>query len=169
MRSVKAVYQNGTLKLTEPVNIQGSAEVVITFLDNEEKSELNPEEVAGKYHLNTVPVLSAKEEQSEEYYKKLRQHTRYKAHGSLILENQGVEKSYSLYDYSAGGLSFICERPFDVDEKITAKIKYTASDEVLELHFDILIKRVIIDGDDFRIGCQFTDQVDEELWHMVMS
>ena len=168
MLSVKAVYQDGKIKLLEPLNFHGISDVVITFLDNENDG-IKPEDIAGKYSLKTIPTLSEKEEQSEEYYKKIRQFTRYKAHGTLILEHEGNETAYSLYDYSAGGLSFICDKPFEVDEKITAKIKYTASDEVLELNFDIIPKRVIIDGSDFRIGCQFTDQVDEELWHMVMS
>ena len=168
MLSVKAVYQDGKIKLMEPLRVKGTSEVVVTFLDDDNFS-IKPEEVIGENHLDTVPTLSEKEEQSEEYYKKLRQYKRFKAHGSLIVEDGGIENTYNLYDYSAGGLSFICDKPFAVDEEITAKIKYTASDEVLELHFDITPKRVIIDGSDFRIGCQFTDQVDEELWHMVMS
>lgn len=162
------MYENGKIKLMEPLDVNGTSEVIITFLDGEACS-VKPEEIAGKYHLNTIPTLSEKEAQSEEHYKKIRQYKRFKAHGTLIVEENDVEHTYDLYDYSAGGLSFICDKPFEVDTEITAKIKYTASDEVLELHFDITPKRVIIDGDNFRIGCQFTDQVDEELWHMVMS
>lgn len=168
MRSIKAVYQDGKIKLDTPIDFNGSSKVVLTFLDAEHHS-VDPKEIAGKYHLNTLPTLSEKEEQSEEYYKQLRQYKRFKAHGTLIVEEGGIESKYDLFDYSAGGLSFIADKPFEVDKEITAKIKYTASEEVLELNFDIIPKRVIIDGDDFRIGCQFTDQVDEELWHMVMS
>ena len=167
MISVRGTYENGTIKLLDPIKIDGDANVIITFLDEdfpfsdeEAAVEINDEEAA----------LSDKDDKPDEYYEKLRQHKRYKARGNITIISDDEELTYPLNDYSAGGLSFYSDRTFDLSNSITAALKYDASGEVLVMNFEIIVRGVFeLQEDRYKIGCQFIDDVDEELWHTIMG
>ncbi|PCI27106.1 MAG: hypothetical protein COB67_09310 [SAR324 cluster bacterium] len=164
MFSIKGIYDKGAIQLMEPLELEENAEVIITFLDEDfPLSAQEPLDLA-------APEVEI-EDNSEEYYERFRKHKRYKANGIINLLEGEREVSYPLNDYSAGGLSFISDQVFDSDQQITASLKYIASGEVLEMRFDIEVKRTIQTDEEgkFKIGCQFLDLVDEELWHMIMD
>ncbi len=166
MFSIKGIYENGTIQLLEPLPIEGEADVIITFMDDEISANTavqeNPDEDES---------VVENQEKNDEYYEKFRKHKRYKAKGIINLITNGEEESFPLNDYSAGGLSFISERNFETNNVVTASLKYVAAGEVLEMKFEIEVKRLINTDSDVKIkvGCQFLDNVDEELWHMIMD
>lgn len=149
MLSIKATYEKGKIKLLESADIKDNTELLITFLDDDYSFE--------------------EELDSEDYFKRIRKHERFKAKGNIIIVDENLESTYKLEDYSAGGLSFISEIAFEVNEEITAAIKYKAADETLVMDFEIIVGRCVPDGFNYKIGCQFKDSVEEELWHTIMQ
>lgn len=109
------------------------------------------------------------DEFSEKDYSKIRKHKRYKAKGKISLIEDDEELVYPLYDYSAGGLSFISDRSFDVKRSLTASIKDPIDQDSSVLDFEFEVVRVVKKDDKFKIGCKFFDEVDEEIWHSLMS
>ncbi|MBU3916142.1 PilZ domain-containing protein [bacterium] len=167
MISVKGTYENGTIKLLEPIKIEGDANVVITFLDDDFPLPASP---ANAGPVDSLPLEMANESDSDEFYEKLRRHKRYKARGNITIIWENEELTFPLNDYSAGGLSFFSDMAFDVGERITAALKYDASGEILVMNFEITVRGVFEDDDlRYKIGCQFIDDVDEELWHTIMG
>ena len=156
MLSVKAIYENGKILLKEPVELADNTEVIITFLDNNSSPDC----------LSDGEVISVKD---DAYYEKLREHKRFQAKGNISIVDGENEIDYPLNDYSAGGLSFFSNREFNVMEIITAKVKYHAAGEVLELDFEIRVMRCIEQDAKYMVGCQFLDNADEELWHTIMN
>ncbi len=153
MITVKGIYTHGRIQLANSLELEENSEVIITFLDSE----------------STPPT--SKEEQDDAYYEGLRAHKRFKATGQITLidNHTDQESAYDLNDYSAGGLSFFADHTFDTDQLITATFKYDAAGEILVMEFEMQVRRVVDRGDQFLIGCQFMDNVDEELWHTVMG
>ena len=149
MFSVKANYEKGKITLDEPLHLDNKADVIITFLDGE------------------IPTDSASGD--DQYFEGVRAHKRYKAKGQITVLEDGIETSFELNDYSAGGLSFFCNKGFGIGEHITATIKYNAAGELLVMEFTMEVRNSIDKEEHYMIGCQFLDSVDEELWHTIMS
>jgi hypothetical protein len=164
MFSIKGIYTNGAVKCLEPVPVEGDSEVIITFIENEAKDGFS---LVNKYSADNMEIQS----QSDQIDEDRRRHKRYKANGVIELLDEDIEKSYHLHDYSAGGLSFIVDHPFEPNKIITASLKYKTSGAVLEMKFKIEIKRVINvnDEDKLQVGCQFLDAIDEKLWHTILN
>lgn len=167
LKSIRGTYENGTIKLLDPIELENETNVVITFLDDDFPFSDAPVSGAASADKNKE---AQDEEQPEEFYEKLRKHKRYKAKGSITIIIDGEEFTYPLNDYSAGGLSFIANRVFDIGNNINAALKYDASGEVLVMDFEITVRGVFEQEEDrYKIGCQFIDDVDEELWHTIMG
>ncbi len=109
------------------------------------------------------------DELSEEYYSKIRKHKRYIANGNISLIDGDSEIIYPLFDYSAGGLSFVSDTEFDVGVSLTASIKDPIEQDMSVLDFEFEVARVVDFNGKFKIGCKFFDEVDEEIWHSLMS
>lgn len=109
------------------------------------------------------------DELSEEYYSKIRKHKRYIANGNISLVEGENEIIYPLFDYSAGGLSFISDTEFDVGISLTASIKDPIEQDMSVLDFEFEVARVVDFNGKYKIGCKFFDEVDEEIWHSLMS
>ncbi len=171
MKSIRGTYENGSIKLLDPVELKNNSNVIITFLDDTfpfPKAEKTIQSEADEE--NEAAFQDLEEEHGEEYYEKLRKHKRYKARGNITIVMDEDEYTYPLIDYSAGGLSFLADKMFDTDFAITAALKYNASGEVLVMDFEITVRRVFEQEEDrYKIGCQFNDDVDEELWHTIMG
>ena len=73
------------------------------------------------------------------------------------------------FDYSAGGLSFISNRSFDVGVSLTASIKDPIEQDTSVLDFEFEVARVVDYNGKYKVGCKFFDEVDEEFWHSLMS
>ena len=151
MITVKGQYEDGKIKLSKPLILEENSDVIITFLDPEDAGYVE------------------KEEKDEAYYEGLRAHKRFQATGNITLIEGDDEVDYPLNDYSSGGLSFFSDHVFEDDKPITATFKYNAAGEILVMEFEIQVKRSIEQEDKYMIGCQFTDNVDEDLWHTVMA
>ncbi len=170
MKSIRGTYENGTIKLLDPVDLDNETNVVITFLDDEFPFSTKPAALQPSITEEDSSAVLEKDEQSEEFYEKLRKHKRYKAKGNITIVQDGEESIYPLNDYSAGGLSFLADRVFDIGSNINAALKYNASGEVLIMDFEISVRGVFEEETDrYKIGCQFIDNVDEELWHTIMG
>lgn len=169
MFSIKGTYENGQIKLLEPINIKEDTDVIITFLDHDIPFSTEPRSVSTPAE-STDDVAIERDEHSEEYYERLRQHKRYKATGNITIVGDSKDETFPLNDYSSGGLSFISDRLFTVPEEITATLKYSAGDEMLVMDFNMEVRGVFeTDDGKYKIGCQFDDNVDEQLWHTVMG
>ena len=170
MKSIRGTYENGTIKLLDPVDLENETNVVITLLDDEFPFSTIPAAPQPSSNKQDSEAVLDKDEQSEEYYEKLRKHKRYKAKGNITIVQDGEESIYPLNDYSAGGLSFLADKVFDIGTNINAALKYNASGEILVMDFEIAVRGVFEEETDrYKIGCQFIDNVDEELWHTIMG
>ncbi len=170
MKSIRGTYENGTIKLLDTIKLEGEANVIITFLDDEfpfpDSQQSGDVVSAGQEIEQTIP----EDEYPEDYYEKLREHKRYKARGNITIVQSDEELVFPLIDYSAGGLGFMADRVFPLGNNIIAALKYNASGEVLVMDFEIVVRGVFEEEDDrYKIGCQFSDNVDEELWHTIMG
>jgi len=118
-----------------------------------------------------LEVMSTEDddELSEEYYSKIRKHKRYIANGNISLIEGETEIIYPLFDYSAGGLSFVADNEFDVGISLTASIKDPIEQDMSVLDFEFEVARVVDFNGKYKIGCKFFDEVDEEIWHSLMS
>ncbi len=171
MFSIKGTYENGKIKLLEPINLSEDSNIIITFLDHDipfsTEAAVTSETNASQSDFSDDIEI---EEHPEEYYETLREHKRYKATGNITVVKGSKEETFPLNDYSSGGLSFFSDRLFTVSSEITAALRYSAGEEELVMDFNMEV-RGVFDQDDgtYKIGCQFDDQVDEQLWHTVMS
>lgn len=180
MFSIKGSFRDNKIKLSEPLKIGKKTNVIITFLDDDASTP-------GDFTVDDFPETEvlldddeygiqdsdsdflSEEELSEEDYAKIRKHKRYKAKGNISLVDNEEEQIYPLFDYSAGGLSFISDRPFEVGRSLTASIKDPIERDTSVLDFEFEVARIENNGDNFKIGCKFFDEVDEEIWHSLMS
>ncbi|OGG99786.1 MAG: hypothetical protein A2600_02470 [Candidatus Lambdaproteobacteria bacterium RIFOXYD1_FULL_56_27] len=155
MFSIKATYEGGRFQLQEPLHYQGVAKVIVTLLEpkGEEEIEVLPE---------NADRLSAEE------LRALRKHERFQAHGSIAIQMGEAELFQRLFDYSSGGLSFLSNRPFPKGRVLTASLKDPLNARHTILEFEFEVARSVAHGQGFKIGCKFTDQVDEALWHSLM-
>lgn len=182
MFSIKGIFKNNKLHLIEPLNIKKKTNVIITILDDDPFTESVDEEVdmltieetddfAEDLQLESVDDDGdlEGEEFSEEYYAKIRKHKRYIANGNISLIDGDNEVIYPLFDYSAGGLSFISNRSFDVGVSLTASIKDPIEQDTSVLDFEFEVARVVDYNGKYKVGCKFFDEVDEEIWHSLMS
>ena len=171
MKSIRGTYEDGNIKLLDPVKLENNTKVIITFLDDSfpfskkvKHADPEPDKV------DETGFQAQEEEKGEEYYEKLRKHKRYKARGNITVILDEEEFTYPLIDYSAGGLSFLSDKTFDPGFILTAALKYNASGEVLVMEFEITVRRIFEqEKNRYKIGCQFNDDVDEELWHTIMG
>jgi len=168
MLSIKATYENGKIKFLEPVKVKEESDVIITFLDDD--YQFSTDSTLEADEDSTSQTFAQKEDKPEEFYEKLRAHKRYPAKGDITLVETGEEVTYPLNDYSAGGLSFIADRVFEIPQDITAHIKYKIDEEFMLMDFEMVVRGVFTEGEGrYKVGCQFFDQVDEELWHTIMG
>ena len=173
MLSIKGIYRDGKIYLLEPLPTNQESDLIITFLKESNSSqELKKEGLENQNSaLDTVQDIQG----DEENYKALRKHERHKANGNIYIADSNGETTYPLYDYSAGGLSFLADKEFDINSNITAAVHYTAAGEELTINFEIIVRRVFEFegvakvGCELKIGCQFTDDMDEELWHTIIG
>mgnify|MGYP003960210187 FL=1 len=189
MFSIKGIFKNDTIHLIEPLNLRKKSNVIITFLEDDEE-ELEEEsfvefeepemDIDDDDDDSSFEEMIASEpddsdsspyddELSEDYYSKIRKHKRYLAKGNISLIEGDLENTYPLYDYSAGGLSFISDKVFDVGKSLTASIKDPIEQDTSVLDFEFEVARVENYEGQFKIGCKFFDEVDEEIWHSLMS
>jgi hypothetical protein len=181
MFSIKGIFKNNKLHLIEPLNIKRKANVIITILEDDEFTNAgqSQKESAGDIiedfgedlaidDIDTDQPLDD-EEFSEEYYAKIRKHKRYIANGNISLIDGEKEVVYPLFDYSAGGLSFISNRAFEVGISLTASIKDPIEQDTSVLDFEFEVARVVDYNGKYKVGCKFFDEVDEEIWHSLMS
>lgn len=182
MFSIKGIFKNNKLHLIEPLNIKKKTNVIITILDDDQVSESGvaeqdalaieqTSEYSDDLQIDEInqEQASGDDEFSEEYYAKIRKHKRYIANGNISLIDGDKEVVYPLFDYSAGGLSFISNRPFDVGVSLTASIKDPIEQDTSVLDFEFEVARVVDYNGKYKVGCKFFDEVDEEIWHSLMS
>ncbi len=158
MFSIKGTYIEGKIHLHEPLRLQGRYPIMITAVE--------------PTYLQKVMVEGfdfEDEALAEEAFAGHRNDQRYRARGKIALVEGYKEHLYSLYDYSAGGLSFLSKEEIEPGCLLTASIKdeHQAGGSVLDFEFEVM--RAIPCKGGFKIGCRFTERADEELWHSLMS
>lgn len=182
MFSIKGIYKNKTIHLIEPLHIKKQTNVIITFMDTEEGADDSSYEEDEEFMEDSSTfedTLTTEEEDeeetstgdelSEEYYSKIRKHKRYIANGNISLIEDDKETTYPLFDYSAGGLSFISDKIFDIHVSLTASIKDPIEQDTSVLDFEFEVARIEEFEGKYKVGCKFFDEVDEEIWHSLMS
>src|SRR3989339_1586602 len=107
MLSVKAIYEDGKILLTEPIELADNTEVILTFLDGDYPA----------HKAEAAPAAAGSGSQSEvkddAYYERMRAHKRFQAKGNISIVQGRGEVEFPLNDYSAGGLSFFSDRLFN--------------------------------------------------------
>ncbi|MCP4754623.1 MAG: PilZ domain-containing protein [Proteobacteria bacterium] len=191
MFSIKGIYKNKTIHLLEPLKIKKRTNVIITFMNEDMDNadlEMDDDSSLDDYSepmdleesFDEIPDIEDEasmdddespvdEEFSEEYYSKIRKHKRYIANGNISLVEDDMETIFPLFDYSAGGLSFISDKEFDVGIKLTASIKDPIEQDMSVLDFEFEVARIVDFNGKYKVGCKFFDEVDEEIWHSLMG
>ena len=142
MFSIKGVYKDNRIQLDETLKITRRTPVIITVLEDDDSNPITADSFKSDFP-ETLDLMDDNfdeepDELSEEDYVKIRKHKRYRAKGhiSLVDEETEAENDYPLYDYSAGGLSFIADKPFDVGKTLTAAIKDPIEPDTSVLDFE---------------------------------
>jgi len=141
--------------------------------DSDDDGPLFSEEVGGNESVesetetDTDPIIGG--DFPEDQYATIRKYKRFKAGGFLNLIVNDKEISYELNDYSSGGLSFLSDQPFEAGKSLTAFIKDPVEQGMSVLEFEIEVVRVIDSDGQYKIGCRFFDEVDEDLWHSLIK
>ncbi|MDT8446791.1 MAG: PilZ domain-containing protein [bacterium] len=156
MFSVKATFHNGQFQLEDPLFFKGKAKVIVTLLEGDSLDASQSIEVDDEDNL------------SEEELRALRRFERHRARGTITINEEGTEEAFKLFDYSKGGLSFISKRPFEKGRLLTAHLKDALDSSSSVLEFEFEVARSVEHGQEFKIGCKFTDDIDEGLWHDLM-
>lgn len=159
MFSIKGTYIEGKIHLSEPLHIKGDHEIMVTTLTPSSIEKVvfdNPD-------FDSNPILD------EIGFNDLRHHQRFKANGEIALYEGAVELHYPLYDYSAGGLSFLSPHSFDSGHLVTAGIQdpFAPNEAIMDFEFEVM--RVLPFEDGYKIGCRFIENTDEEIWHSLMG
>jgi len=116
MQSLHGIYENGKIKLLQPLpdSLPESATVLITFVDEGAISGDSPGSAAANQPVEAdVPGVSPES---------MREFERVKAHGNITIIDRDEQFTFPLNDYSQGGLSFISDRVFEVGHLISAGI-----------------------------------------------
>ncbi len=108
------------------------------------------------------PGLENKSASSENRH---RQHERFMADGMIAVLHEGAHKSYPLYDYSQGGLSFTAPSDFAYQGVVQAGITDPFNPDTILMEIDLEIRSLLPTEKGVRVGCRFLDQFDEDLWH----
>jgi len=152
MISIQGKYKNGKIHLPKPENeISDYAEVVITFLTN------------SKNESSKVPKNINKSGGSDQ-----RQFERVKAHGNITVIDRLDRYVFPLFDYSQGGLSFVAGIKFEKPLQISAGISDPSSPEIVLMELEMEVRGAHEIGKGYKIGCMFSDPMDEELWHGIL-
>ena len=123
------------------------SQVIVTFLD--EQYPLLEQESAGRHNQ--------------------RKYKRHKANGEIEIRIGEEGTSYTLHNYSVGGLSFISDQDFETGKKIKPSILLRRkADKPFELHCEVIVRYSTPNATDHKVGCQFRDSVDEDLWYDMM-
>jgi len=152
MFSIRAKYKEGQFHLDEPVFQKTPAKVIITLI--EPTLEPEPGEASG--------------ELTEEQKQALRKYERFAAKGKIVISQDNIEETMQLHDYSSGGLSFLSVTPFEKGLLLKAALKDPLDLQNSVLDFEFEVARSVLQEHHYQIGCKFTDNIDEELWHSLM-
>ena len=184
MFSIKGIFIDNKIKLSEPLKVKQRTNVIVTFLDEDNFHQDNSSAVDDFPETDILfddddrdledpeSDLLGEGDGLKEDYTKIRKHKRYTAKGNISLIEGGKERLFPLFDYSAGGLSFISKEKDDIFQEgrlLTASIKDPIEQDTSVLDFEFEIARVENMGERFKIGCKFIDEIDEEIWHSLMS
>ncbi|MDX2470013.1 MAG: PilZ domain-containing protein [SAR324 cluster bacterium] len=144
MLTVKGKFEKGEIIISgKSPNIAEGTEVLVTLISEDEESEIAQE--------NSATVLRTFE--------------RVKADGMISIIGLAGRKNYKLFDYSKGGLSFIAGPEFTEIGDVQAGITDPFQPDNILLELKLVIRGVNPVGDQVKVGCQFSDSFDEELWH----
>ncbi len=166
MHSLHGIYENGKITLRNPLpeNIPDSAQVLVTFVVDEELTGADSVDLA-------IPEgnRSLADKQGAGF-QSMREFERVKAHGNITVIDQDKQYTFPLNDYSQGGLSFLSQEQFTVGQMISAGITDPSNPDLVLMELQMEIRGVIKTEDDqLRIGCMFLDPVDEDLWHGLLQ
>ena len=166
MHSLHGVYEDGKITLRNPLpeNIPDSAQVLVTFVVDEEMS------VADDMDLAIPEDNKPSSGKSGPGFQSMREFERVKAHGNITVIDQDKQFTFPLNDYSQGGLSFLSQEQFTVGQMISAGITDPSNPELVLMELQMEIRGIIkTEEDQLRIGCMFLDPVDEDLWHGLLQ
>ncbi len=144
MLTVKGKFEKGEIIISgKNPNIEEGTEVLVTLLTEEEEAE------TAQSNATTIS----------------RNFERVKADGMISIITASGRKNYKLFDYSKGGLSFIAGEDFEEVGDVQAGITDPFQPDTILLELKLEIRGVHSVGDQIKVGCQFSDSFDEELWH----
>ncbi|MCG8338066.1 MAG: PilZ domain-containing protein [Proteobacteria bacterium] len=166
MHSLHGIYENGKITLRNPLpeNIPDSAQVLVTFVVDEELTGADSVDLA-------IPEGNGSPADKQGAgFQSMREFERVKAHGNITVIDQDKQYTFPLNDYSQGGLSFLSQEQFTVGQMISAGITDPSNPDLVLMELQMEIRGVIKTEDDqLRIGCMFLDPVDEDLWHGLLQ
>lgn len=159
MLTLRGKYSEGTITLFgDETQLPESSEVLVTVMG--ETPEADDEAVE-------IQV----DEHSEDHYKSIRQFKRVKAKGNITIIDKDGRNVFRLNDYSQGGLSFIAPKAYPTKMEISAGISDPSNPEMILMELEMEVRGVFNADQEnhFKIGCKFSNSLDEELWHGLLQ
>lgn len=158
MQSVHGVYENGKIfiKRLPSGRLPSASNVIITFTDPDSTQ-------------NRASFSVGESGKESEDFESLREFERVPASGEITIIDEKERFTFSLFDYSQGGLCFVSSKGFEIGKNISSGIidPSNPGDILMELKMEV---RGVFEFDDkFKIGCMFLDPVDEDLWHGLLQ
>lgn len=162
MLSIKGRYEDGKLVLyANPEEVPQQAQVVVTFMPNNGS--------AGPAQAEKVEELYAEDQHDEAYYASIREHKRKKASGTITIVDDFEQTTYPLNDYSQGGLSFLAPADFAKSGTVHAGICDPSDPDMVLMELEMEIRGIYEAPNGKKVGCQFQDSLDEDLWHGLVA
>ncbi len=165
MISLYGIYEDGKIVLSYPAEGQlpEETEVLITFFDDKipEKGE--------------TAISDGLIDKNEEYYQSIREFQRVKAYGNISIIDSEDRYTFTLNDYSQGGLSFSSKHGFQSGQIISCGISDPSDDDMILMELEMEVRSVNDTREDgetessYKVGCMFLDPVDEDLWHGLLQ
>jgi len=189
MLSVRGVYENGKIIIKkDPTKIiPPTSKLIITFTNPEELESSTPADLQNSFaeeeiesndfddsssDMLTEEITLSDEEDSgssEDVYESMREFERVPATGKITIIDASSTNTYSLFDYSQGGLCFVADKNFEVGIHINAGITDPSNTDMVLMELEMEVRGVFKSDNRMKIGCMFENPVDEDLWHGLLQ
>jgi len=146
MLTLKARVEKGKLVINQPAHfLPERSQILLTF--------------------TRLGVPQPDQQAPAEDFLTLRVHERKPATGSITIVHKNQTHRFPLHDYSTGGLSFIAHADFQPEGVLHAGITDPFDPDTVLLELALDVRGLHPQGQGVKIGCQFVEEHDEDLWH----
>ena len=169
MLSVHGIYENGKITIKQPAfgSIPVLSGVIITFTDSASNQSGTDQNLDISSQPERLPNKNFEKESNG--YESLRKYKRIPSRKEITIIDGKDRFTFSLFDYSKGGLSFIASKKFAVGKNISSGITDPSNPDIVLMELRLEVRSVSEFEGGVKVGCMFLDPFDEDLWHGLLQ